>query len=123
TNPRQHDPIGLGHVVRVRCQSDVSADMDQGALDRADVAHPVVDDRDQPRRPLEEGTPADPPGAIASRNARPSALNVDSATWWRLRPRIRSTWMVAPRWMDSARQNSSTTSDSSAPMRPLNATL
>src|SRR5579864_1219445 len=75
-----------------------------------------------PRRPFEDGTPP-PPTAIAARSARPSALNVASATWCRLRPRIRSTWIVAPRWIDSARQNSSITSDSSVPIRPRSGTL
>src|ERR1700682_3822175 len=34
-----------------------------------------------------------------------------------------STWIVAPRWIDSAFQNSSITSDSMVPIRPFSATL
>src|SRR6266550_9535176 len=120
---RQHDPVGRVQLVRIRGQSDLGTHVDQRALDGANVAHAVVDDRDQPSRPFDEGTPGAPPAAIAARSASPRALNVDSATWCRLRPRIRSTWIVAPRWMERARQNSSITSDSRVPTRPRSATL
>ena len=42
------------------------------------VESAVIDDGDQPSRPLEDGMPR-PPTAIASRSARPNALAADSA--------------------------------------------
>ena len=87
----QDDALGALQLGRIGGQAHLRPDMDQRALDRADVAHAVIHDRDQPSKPFDDGTPAEPPGAMASRSARPSALNVASAMWWRLRPRIRST--------------------------------
>src|SRR5258708_1345142 len=122
-NPRKDDSFRLFELFRIRGERGLGPDMRERSLDRADVAHAIVDDRDHPSSPFDDGTPAAPPGDIASRRARPSALNVASAMWWRLRPRITSTWMVAPRGIDRAFQNSSITSDSSVPMRPLSSTL
>src|SRR5437588_2793416 len=119
---RQHDAVRTLQVLLVRADLRFGPHPEQGALDRAQVADAVVDDRDQPSRPFEEGIPR-PPRDIASRSASPSALAADSAMWWRLRPRIRSTWMVAPRWIENARQNSSSTSDSRLPTRPRSGRL
>src|ERR1700674_2239794 len=119
----QHDSFRLLELFRIRRELGLGSHVRERPLDRADIAHAIVDDRDQPKSPFEDGTPAASPGDIASRSARPRALNVASAMWWRFRPRITSTWMVAPRWMDSAFQNSSIPSDSSVPMRPRIDTL
>src|SRR5690242_16395138 len=121
-NAGEDDAVCARELVDITGQPSVGADRDEGALDRADVADAVVDDRDHPSSPFDDGVPR-PVTVIASRRASPRALNVASTMWWRLRPRMRSTWIVAPRWIDSARQNSSSTSDSRVPMRPRTATL
>ena len=84
-------------LVGIRGELRLSPHVRQRALDGTNVANPVIDDRDHPSSPLDDGTPAGPPGDIASRRARPKALNVASTMWCRLRPRITSTWIVAPR--------------------------
>src|SRR5690348_9920969 len=75
----KHDACGSLEVLLVRGEPWLGAHLEQGTLDRADVADAVVDDRDQPSSPFDDGTPAEPEGAIAPRSARPSALKVDSA--------------------------------------------
>src|SRR5579859_125389 len=119
----QHQALRPLELIGIGRDQRLGAGMHQRALHGAQVADAVVDDGYQPSRPFEDGTAGPPPARVASRRARPSALNVASATWCRLRPRMRSTWMVAPRWMDMAFQNSSSTSDSSVPMRPRSGTL
>src|SRR5258708_14072039 len=121
-DPREDDSFRLFELFRIRGELGFGSDVRERSLDRADIAHAIVDDRDQPSSPFDDGTPAFPPGDIASRRARPRALNVASAMWWRLRPRITSTGMVPPQWNDNARQNSSITSDSSVPIRPRSST-
>src|SRR2546425_11579004 len=78
---RQDHAIGVIELIGVSRQRRVGSDMEKSAVDRAHVAYTVVDDRDHPSRPLDEGTPGPPPAAIAWRSARPKALNVASATW------------------------------------------
>jgi hypothetical protein len=96
THAGQHDAAGALQLFWIRRQLCFGADMAQRPLHRMHIADSVVDDRYQPNSPFDEGTPGPPPCAIAERSARPSALNVASAMWCRLRPRITSTWIVAP---------------------------
>src|SRR5207302_2904277 len=118
----QDETVGSAQVLLVRRDLRLGARVQQRALDRAQVANAVVDDGDHPSTPLDEGTPR-PRTDIESRSASPNALKVDSDMWCRLLPRIRSTWMVAPRWSESARQNCSSTSLARVPIRPLSGTL
>ena len=67
------------------------ADVLERLLDRAQVAHPVVEDRDPGAHslsvPLVEGTPLSS-GSIetATRRARAKALKQASIMWWALVP-------------------------------------
>src|SRR4029077_3649015 len=111
-----------GQVLHVGGHARLRADVLQRPLDGSKVAHAVVHYRDHPSSPFDEGTPS-PLTATAWRSARPSALKPDSAMWWRLRPRMRSTCSVAPAWIENARHHSSSVSDSSAPIAPSSGTL
>ena len=74
----QHEAVGMLELVLLSGDLGARSDVEQSPLDRPQVADPVVDDGDQPSRPLEDGMPR-PPTAIASRSARPNALAADSA--------------------------------------------
>src|SRR5437660_1646784 len=74
----QYQAVGPAQLVLVGGDPGLRARVQQRALDRAQVADPVVDDGDHPKSPFEDGIPR-PPSAIASRSARPSALAADSA--------------------------------------------
>src|SRR5712691_10315102 len=77
-DPRQHQAVGALQLVPVGREFRLRSDVKEGAFDRAQVADPVIDDRNHPRRPLDDGTPP-PLTLMASRSANPSALNVASA--------------------------------------------
>ena len=70
---------GVLEVIPIGGELGLGSDMEQRPLDRAQVADSIVDDCYQPSRPLDDGTPPPPRTDIASRKARPSALNVPSA--------------------------------------------
>ena len=82
-NPGQHHPIGGINSVVVRGDLAGGADPFESLLDRAQVAHPVVEQGDgrSPRGaqlvsvPLVLGTPAPSTGSIAERRARANPLN------------------------------------------------
>ena len=78
-DPRQYQAFGILQVFWVAGQLWLSPNLDKRTLDRSHVPDSVVDDGDHPSSPLDDGTPGPPPGDIASRSARPSALNVASA--------------------------------------------
>ncbi len=79
-----HDEGVGAHHVRLRPrQHDLGAGRAQGFVDAHEVAGAVVDDGDpgHPRLPFVDATPARRgSGAIATRSARPRALNAASAT-------------------------------------------
>src|SRR5438876_686544 len=91
SDARQDDAGRRLELAGIGGESRLGSDLDQRALDRSDVADPVIDDRDHFKTPFDEGTPGRPVDAVASCSARPRALNVASTMWCRLRPRIRST--------------------------------
>ena len=88
----QDHAVGGAHRVGVGGDRRRDADVLERLLDRAQVAHPVVEDRD-PRVahslsvPLVEGTPLSS-GSIetATRRARAKALKQASIMWWALVP-------------------------------------
>ena len=110
------------------------ADVLERLLDRAAVAHPVVDDRDvtgssisePPRRssgerPLRARHAASRSGRSRppARSARANALNAASIMWWALRAaprRVRCSVSLAA--LASARKNSSVSSWSKLPVAP-----
>ena len=77
------DPVGGADRVVIGRQLDVRADVLERFLDRAAVAHPVVDDRDRRHDsvPLVLGTPCSVgSSATAALSARATALNAASIT-------------------------------------------
>ena len=102
----QHEPGCLAQRGVIGRHRDRRADVLQRLLDRAAVAHPVVDDggrtslgASQGRVPFVEGTTPSVPGttATAVRSARAKALNAASIMWWALSPACRSRWSGQPR--------------------------
>ena len=81
---REHEAIGGAQLVVVGGDRGARADALERLLDRAAVAHPVVDHGDPGHTsvPLVLGTPrSDGSSAIAARSARASDLNTASITW------------------------------------------
>ena len=72
-DPRQDGEIGVVDV-----GSQLGAETAERDLDRAHVAGAVLADRDSHNRPFVDGSPA-PSRAVATRSARPRALNAASA--------------------------------------------
>ncbi len=91
TDARQDDAVGGAHLGGVVADRRRRADVLQRLLDRAQVAHPVIEDRDPGRHslsvPFVEGTPLSS-GSIetATRRARAKALKLASIMWWALVP-------------------------------------
>ncbi len=79
SDPGQHQAVRPLELILVGCEPGLGADVQERTLDRAQVADAIVDDRNHPRRPLDDGTAPPACSAIASRSAKPSALNVASA--------------------------------------------
>src|SRR5262249_18322419 len=91
TDSRQDHPVSRPHHLRIAADGGAGADVLERLFDRAQVAHPVIEDRD-PRAhefkvPLVEGTPLSS-GSIetATRSARAKALKAASTMWWPLVP-------------------------------------
>ena len=84
---RQDDTVRGSHDVVLAGDRRAGADMLEGLLGRAQVAHAVVEDRDRRpgahSSPFVEGMPCSS-GSIetASRSARAKALNAASTMWW-----------------------------------------
>ena len=75
-HPGQHDPARLAHARVVARQEGLRAHVLERLADRAEVPHPVVEDRDaRQRTPLVEGTPSTrSSSSTAARRARANAL-------------------------------------------------
>src|SRR5262249_4705244 len=119
--PREGADAGQDHAVGGAYLGGLAADlrrhphMLQRLLDRAQIAHPVVEDRD-PRAhwlsvPLVDGTPVSS-GSIetATRSARAKALNEASIMWWALVPERTQMCRVSLALLATARKNSSANS-------------
>src|SRR5215218_5328151 len=111
----QDHPVGGLHLDRVAGDRRGDADVLERLLGRAQVAHPVIEDRDPGahslRVPLVEGTPLSS-GSIetATRRARAKALNAASIMWWALDPERTQMCRVSFELLATARKNSSASS-------------
>src|SRR5205085_2149600 len=91
-HPRYHQPISRPHLLVIARDDGLGTGVLDRLLDRAAVAHPVIEHRDRRTRahvsvPLVLGTPRSLGSiATAARNARASALKVASITWCALVP-------------------------------------
>src|SRR3954451_9269954 len=114
------------HAVRgldargIRRDLGLRPDLLQRLLDRAQVAHPVVEDGDARHSvsvPLVEGTPLSS-GSIetATRSARENALNAASIMWCALDPERTQRCSVILELLETARKNSSVSSESKPAM-------
>ncbi len=81
-DPREHHRVGVFDGSHIGGERGVGPEVLQGLLRRAQVADPVVDDRDHVESvPLVDGTESPPSRFTASRNARAAPLNDASMTW------------------------------------------
>ena len=85
----EHHAVGLAHTPVVGGELGGGAHVLERFPDRAEVAHPVVEDREawRQRIPLVEGTPVSSgSSAAAARRARAKALKEASTMWCELAP-------------------------------------
>ena len=129
----QHEPAGRADAGGVAGDGGAHADVLERLLDRAAVAHPVVDDRQLellvgewcgsslilPAYPSCSGTPCSlASSATAARSARAKALKAASIMWWALLPLSTRRWRVSLALVARARKNSSVSSWSKPPVEP-----
>src|SRR4051812_42530259 len=117
---RQDHAVRRLDAVAVGCDLGLRPDLLQRLLDGAQVAHPVIEDGDpghSVRVPLVEGTPLSS-GSIetATRSARANALKDASIMWWALEPDRTQRWRVIFELLETARKNSSVSSESKPAM-------
>src|SRR5436190_1924268 len=89
--------LGVPSLRSIGRDTDVCANVREGAGDREEVPHPIVEHRDPCRHsePFVDGTPPRSVTAHASPSAFASALNSASHTWCGERPRFRWTCTVS----------------------------
>src|SRR6185437_6814514 len=122
-HPRQDHAVGIAHDVVVCGHNRIRPDPRQCLLDRAKVAHAVVEDRDSRplrihhRTPLVDGIPCSESSIdTASRSARANALKHASILWWAFVPSSARRWIVSFALFATARKNSSVSSVSNPAM-------
>src|SRR4051794_6312991 len=119
----QHREVGGLHVV-----DQLGTEPCEGKLHRADVAGAVTADRNRlaHNTPFVEGSSAASPTRLASRSARPTALNAAPATWCESRPSALTCSVIRPACAkDSSTCRASpgsSASEISAPRRPPRST-
>src|SRR5436190_561070 len=110
--------LGVPSLRSIGRDTDVCANVREGAGDREEVPHPIVEHRDPCRHsePFVDGTPPQSVTAHASPSAFASALNSASQTWCGERPRFRWTCTVSSAACANARTKSSTRPVSNVPI-------
>src|SRR4029453_17098533 len=119
--PREGADAGQDHPVRGFGAGVLGGDLDLGPdalqrlLDRAQVSHPVVEDGDAGHSgsvPWVEGTPLSS-GSIetACRSAPANALKLASIMWCVFDPERTQMWSVIFELLETARKNSSASSE------------